>query len=145
MLNKIKNTNGFTLIEILASIALLTVVISLFLSIFPQMANTNNRNGENLNAANVGKELLVEMKKIKYRKAIEINYLPNLPIKNAKNIGNSPNIIIEGDYNSFRVKMTIYPNAEANVKGSSKSLYLMKIEVMSGENTLTTTHGYLEE
>ena len=145
MFHNLKNNNGFTLIEILASVVLLTVVLSMFLSIFPQMANMNNRTGDNLDAANVGKELLVEMKKIKYGAALEINNLPNLPIENANNIGTSPNTVIEGDYNSFKVRMTIYPNAEANVQGSAQSLYLMKIEVMNGDNTLTTTHGYLEE
>ncbi|PZX07073.1 prepilin-type N-terminal cleavage/methylation domain-containing protein [Psychrobacillus insolitus] len=145
MFHNLKNNSGFTLIEILASVVLLTVVLSMFLSIFPQMANMNNRTGDNLDAANVGKEVLVKMKKITYGDAIEISKLTDLPIENAKKISTSPNTVIEGNYNSFKVRMTIYPNASANVTGTAQSLYLMKIEVMNGNNTLTTTHGYLEK
>ena len=65
MFHNLKNNSGFTLIEILASVVLLTVVLSMFLSIFPQMANMNNRTGDNLDAANVGKELLVKYKNYK--------------------------------------------------------------------------------
>ena len=64
MFHNLKNNSGFTLIEILASVVLLTVVLSMFLSIFPQMANMNNSTGDNLDAANVGKELLVKMKEL---------------------------------------------------------------------------------
>ena len=72
MFHNLKNNRGFTLIEILASVVLLTVVLSMFLSIFPQMANTNNRTGDNLDAANVGKEVLVRMKKLTYKILIPI-------------------------------------------------------------------------
>lgn len=143
MLHYLKNNRGYTLIEILASVVLLTVVLSMFLSIFPQMANTNNRTGDNLDAANVGKEVLVKMKKITYGAAIDISKLNDLPIDNAKNIGTSPNTVIEGDYKPFKVRMTIYPSADANVQGTAQSLYLIKIEVMNGGNALTTTYGYL--
>ena len=142
MIHKFTNRNGFTLIEILASIVLLTVVISLFLSTFPQMGHMNQRNGDNLKAANVGKELLVDMKKLKYGEVKEIN---NLPLKNASIIATSPNTIIEGVFKPFNVSMTFYPSSEANIKGSAQSLFLMKIEIKSGKNTLSTTYGYLEE
>ena len=84
MFHNLKNNSGFTLIEILASVVLLTVVLSMFLSIFPQMANMNNRTGDNLDAANVGKEVLVKMKKKHIWKQYQISKLTNLPIQNAK-------------------------------------------------------------
>ncbi|TQR14840.1 PulJ/GspJ family protein [Psychrobacillus soli] len=144
MLNRNKNTSGFTLVEILASVVLLTVVISLFLSMFPQMANINNKNGGNLDAANVGKELLVSMKKIKYDQSIALN---NLPLENAIKIGTSPNIIISGTYNSnnqsFKAKITIWPTPDVN---APQALYRMQIDVMnSNDRILTTTYGYLKK
>jgi len=143
MINKISNRGGFTLIEILASIVLLTVVISMFLSTFPHMSNINNRTGDNLEAANVAKELLVKFKNYKttndnFFKVTVTNALP--PRNNLLDPKISTFI-----YDSFDIVLTIYPKSDANVNGSAQSLYLLKIEVMNGDNTLTTTHGYLEE
>ena len=143
MFHNLKNNSGFTLIEILASVVLLTVVLSMFLSIFPQMANMNNRTGDNLDAANVGKELLVKYKNYKTSpdnvfKTTVTNALP------PTNTSIEPKISTY-IYENFDIVVTIYPKADANVQGSAQSLYLMKIEVMNGNNTLTTTHGYLKE
>lgn len=130
--------------EILASVVLLTVVISLFLTMFPQMANINNKNGENLDAANVGKELLVKMKKLTLDKAI---LKENLPITISSNINSSSNpIIILGTYDSnnqsFKAKITIWPTPDVN---GAQTLHRMQIDIMnSNDRILTTTYGYLK-
>jgi prepilin-type N-terminal cleavage/methylation domain-containing protein len=147
MFHNLKNNSGFTLIEILASVVLLTVVLSMFLSIFPQMANMNNRTGDNLDAANVGKELLVEMKKLTYTQALTES--TPLPIALSQNINKSTNpIIISGTYTSneksVKVNISLWPTPA--VSGTAQTLHKMKIEVLnSNDQILTSTYGYLKK
>ena len=146
MLHYLKNNRGFTLIEILASVVLLTVVLSMFLSIFPQMANTNNRTGDNLDAANVGKEILVKMKKITYTEALSIT---NLPIKEPLSINKTTDpIIISGTYtsNEKSVKVSISLWTTPALSGTAQTLHNMKIDVLNSNGLiLTSTYGYLNE
>ncbi|WP_277584453.1 PulJ/GspJ family protein [Psychrobacillus antarcticus] len=146
MLHNLKNNSGFTLIEILASVVLLTVVLSMFLSIFPQMANMNNRTGDNLEAANVGKEVLVKMKRITYTDAISGT---NLPITPSQKINNSTNpIILSGTYTSngksTKINISLWP-IEA-VSGTAQTLHKMKIDVLNPNDLIqASTYGYLKK
>lgn len=150
MINKITNGKGFTLIEILASIVLLTVVISLFLSIFPQMANTNNRNGDNLDAANVGKEILVLVKDTYTIESSSLQLNGNIPdFTIADNTPSS--ILLEGFYETLRDNFFIEIEVDtlgAFLNSSVKNqLYQVTIRVYQSENStnvLTTTHGYIK-
>lgn len=141
MTNRLKNTSGFTLVEILASVVLLTVVISLFLSMFPQMANINNKNGENLDAANVGKELLVKYKNYNNSNdnVIKNTVLNALPPVNTSTVPK----VSTYKYDNFDIVVTIFPNAD--VSGTAQTLYRIQIEVKENGHTLTTTHGYLNK
>jgi len=158
MLNKFTNNNGFTLIEILASIVLLTVVISLFLSIFPQMGNMNQRNGDNLKAANVGKEVLVLVKKDKFTQFSSNSTLSiKTTIPNLTRVGNTFPIIYKGTYKnwgeSFFVQIRIEGVGELQAPSDFKQfhqLHQVRIDVDSKEiqknsKSLTTTYGYIEE
>ncbi len=168
MLNKITNNNGFTLIEILASIILLTVIISLFLSIFPQMANTNNRNGEYLNAANVGKELLVLVKKNSYNDyngRLILASSSQLKIENEKftinsikeiekviNTKSAKNIQIKGIFKSinkgFNIEILISKSGVFTNEGLEDIFQQHQVTLIVRDNNstqLTTTYGYIDE
>ena len=150
MINKIANRNGFTLIEILASIVLLTVVISLFLSIFPQVGNMNHRNGENLDAANVAKEILVLVKK---------NYsIDNSTLTLKGNIldftisqNNTNSTFVKGTYetlnnNTFFIELEIKKTG-AIPNSSVENIYQVTIKIKNSPdntNVLATTHGYIK-
>ncbi len=47
------NSQGFTLIEIIASIAILGMVVAIFLPIFPQIMNWTNNTDDELTASNL--------------------------------------------------------------------------------------------
>ena len=149
MINQILNRNGFTLIEILASIVLLTIVISMFLSIFPQMGNMNHRNGENLDAANVSKELLVSIKKNNYNKVSLGTSLP-LAVESVNSL--KKDIIIIGNYKHFKVRLTL-TIAEEETDIGKVPLHRVKIEIFDKSqtvlidnkvNALSTTYGYIK-
>lgn len=148
MFHNLKNNSGFTLIEILASVVLLTVVLSIFLSIFPQMANMNNRTGDNLDAANVGKELLVKMKKLSYE---NITSETNLPIANTTYTNSTSNIQISGTYvtnnKNYNVKFNLNKTPDVEINNSTTKLRRFSIEILNNQNknTLTTTYGYIQK
>lgn len=149
MINQILNRNGFTLIEILASIVLLTIVISMFLTIFPQMGNMNHRNGENLDAANVSKELLVSIKRNDYNK---VSLGTSLPIAVESINSLNKDIIIIGNYKLFKVRLTL-TIAEEETDIGKVPLHMLKIEIFDKNqtvlidnkvNVLSTTYGYIK-
>ncbi|MFJ7826936.1 type II secretion system protein J [Psychrobacillus sp. NPDC096623] len=151
MFRKTKNTNGFTLVEILASVVLLTVVISLFLSIFPQMSNMNNRNGENLDAANAAKELLMLVKE-NYTLDDSTNNLKGNILDFSISQNNTTSIIVEGTYKALNDKIFF---AEVKIEkngaiSNSKidNLYQVTIKVKNRQEdskALATTYGYIRE
>lgn len=137
------NNNGFTLIEVVASIVLLTIVLVIFSSIFLQMDNINGKNGDNLDAANAGKELLVELKKKSYSE-ITSGSLPT-SITNYSIEGSNP-IIIKGNYIYLNRSFNFVISINDTIESGTQSLRRMKIEITnSSDSTLTTTHGWLEK
>ncbi|QUG42244.1 type II secretion system protein [Psychrobacillus sp. INOP01] len=140
MRNKLNNNKGLTLIEVLASIVLLSIVIISFMSLFPQMTLMNHKTEDNLQAANVGKELLVEIKKLTFE---SIKNGDSLPITNISIDINSNLTIIDGTYKSFKVKISLYANLD--ISGEIQKLHRIRIEVLDDKSTvLTSTYGYME-
>ena len=62
MFRNFLNSKGFTLVEVLASVVLLAVVLSIALSVFPNMFRTNEVNEESLDSVAVAKDALVRAK-----------------------------------------------------------------------------------
>lgn len=58
----IKNNQGFTLIEIIASIAILGMLIAILLPIFPQMISWTNQSSESLVATNLLDQVAYDMR-----------------------------------------------------------------------------------
>jgi len=144
---KINDQKGLTLVEILASIVLLTVIIGFFIVNFPNISNINNKIGENLNAANTGKELLVMMKESGYQSTIA----GTLPVSNPKitywkqnievNKSEADSMIVKGTYNNFNVNIIVTINPEIN----TQTLHRIQIQILNSNNsTITTIYGYLE-
>jgi len=139
----LKNQKGLTLIEILASIVLFTVVIVLLLSVFPQMTNINNKTGENLDAANVGKEVLFLIKdkdNLTFNGSHFIGSVPGLTIK--ESTSNS----LDGIYNSFYVEIIVGKEAFLEDEVANQ-LYTVEIIVKENKESkiLTKTYGYIKE
>jgi type II secretory pathway pseudopilin PulG len=58
---KLKDNNGFTLLEVLVSFTLLSITVLVFFAVFPRLANVSNLNEENIVAANLAKKVLSVM------------------------------------------------------------------------------------
>lgn len=148
-----QNYKGFTLIEVLASIVLLTIVISISLSIFPNMFRTNDVNEESLDAVAVAKDVLVNIKdnsaglyvsKTQFKKAINGDPAPvndyfvwiedYIPTTNP-----TPK------YPGYRI-LIIIDDAEVKANpadATGLNLFKTTIQVFEGQNVRATNYGYV--
>jgi prepilin-type N-terminal cleavage/methylation domain-containing protein len=133
------NEKGLTLIEVLASIVLLSVVIVSFLSLFPQITQFNNVTEKNLQAAAVAKEVrvLVKDQEIDFMTPTLLGKLSTLTPSITED-----DITFTGIYNSFTVNIIIDKSKE--VSGEVQDLFQMKISVMNDANKeISYTYGYI--
>ena len=134
------NENGLTLIEVLASIVILSIVIISFLSLFSQITHSNQSTEYNLQAASIAKELSVLVKDE------EINFTtPLVPsfINGTRTVSNTDSeIIIKGSYKEFPVEITIRKDPNINKEGLI-DLFQMKISIKNAQlNEVGYTYGY---
>lgn len=159
-MKKLKNQSAFTLIEVLAAVILLSIVIILTLSIFPHMANLNDKSENNLNTVSVGKEILYKMRDVFFSEidtgsVVTLNTSNDLPI-NLTEIKcnkvtyestcpkNGP-IILKGTYEYFEKNYNVEITIQTTIESGTKSFRKLKIDIKNSNNTvLTTTHGYLK-
>ncbi|SET45090.1 prepilin-type N-terminal cleavage/methylation domain-containing protein [Oceanobacillus limi] len=98
----IVNRDGFTLIEIIASIALLSMVIAIFLPIFPQIINWTNQSEGQLKSGNLMDQVIFDLEN---HSNIHTNFNTSCPAMSdpfdVRNISNEF-IYLEGYYPVIR-------------------------------------------
>lgn len=152
MFKNFLNSRGFTLVEILASIVLLAVVISISLSIFPNMFKTNDINEESLDAVAIAKDALVKFKSNSTKV-----YIPKSEIQISSNTGDPGEagdyyVWIEDSgatakYPGYRVLIVIDKDEVKADPNSTTSagldLYQTTVEVYEGSSVRATNYGYV--
>jgi len=135
-----ENEKGLTLIEVMASIVLLSIVIVSFLSLFPQITNFNDSTEKNLQAAAVAKEIrvLVKEEKIDISNPQKTTFLINETVTEMNDT-----ILHKGEYNNFSVEVTIWKN-EKYSSTVYEDLYQMKVSILNeNNNEISYTYGYI--
>ncbi|WML59565.1 prepilin-type N-terminal cleavage/methylation domain-containing protein [Neobacillus sp. PS2-9] len=139
----IQNENGLTLIEVLISIAILSIIFVSFMSFFPQMGFMNKQNEDKTQAINTAKEVLIEWQEMPDLKAFLVDptndTLDDLP-SNKKT---------EGDYYYFyttknnydvTIKINILPSKESK----AAKAHLIMIQLFNKKGTVVSeTYGYV--
>lgn len=143
MKNFMKNEQGLSLVEVIASILILSIVIIAFVTIFPQMKSSNENTANNLNAANIAKEFLIVFKSKSYdelRTEIKVN---NFDYK----ITNENPLTLEGKYKYIEgEKVNVRVTVQSSTALSNITLREMLIEILNGNNiVIAEIHGYLPE
>ncbi|AYC29757.1 prepilin-type N-terminal cleavage/methylation domain-containing protein [Paenisporosarcina cavernae] len=142
-----QRNEGFTLIEVLASIVLISLLFLSFFSLFPHISFLNDKTAENLTAATVAKEIHAELKQQTY------TYSPTQPITI---INSTPptvdgNIVrYQGSYRGFDV--TIEIDGNKIFSGQTVELTQVHVKVYDQKarpidettNPLSETYGYVE-
>lgn len=140
--------------EVLASVVLLAVVLSISLSIFPNMFRTNDVNQESLDAVTVAKDALVNIKNNK-----KVTYIPKNQFKKA--VTGDPAPVDDyfawiEDYNATTNPTPKYPGYKVLIiidgeqersdpmdANTVLDLYKTTIKVYEGQNVRATTYGYV--
>lgn len=141
----IKNEQGLTLIEVLASIVLLSIVIVSFLSLFPQITNFNKSTEENLQAAATAKEVRVLVKE-------EIESMDSFPSKlsftNERTYSDEV-YSYRGKYNDFEVVIELQDQpfvGDEPLKNEIRKLYKFKVSIGNTDTRiLSKTYGFISK
>ncbi|MFB5282220.1 prepilin-type N-terminal cleavage/methylation domain-containing protein [Peribacillus sp. Hz7] len=137
-MNNFKNNNGFTLIEVLASITILGIVLTVFLSFFSNSMTFSVKAEDKLTAINLAEKELHDL-----TNSIEAY----CKTKNCE----EPNNIPEDTYTRSPIELnnktylsTMTPLSQ-NTEESSLGLLPISITIHSEDNKeLTTVYGYVE-
>lgn len=143
MQSLITNERGISLVEVIASTVLLSIIIIAFLTIFPQMKISNENTGGNLDAANIAKELLSNLKEYSYEDIKKNNQIGEF--KYSKKGDNVDLLILEGQYKTIeREKVNVRVTIQISPAASNITLREMYIEILNqNENEKARIHGYL--
>jgi type II secretory pathway pseudopilin PulG len=149
--NKIKSCEkGITLVEVLASITLLSIVLITALSIFPQMGRVNMLNETKAQATNIAKEVLISWKDSNEVKVFIIN-----PAQTAGFVSTNSSIDytnFTSDYNyyyfettrdEYDVKITIKKDPDKQSIKSSVHHILVELFNSKG-NKVGESFGYIK-
>lgn len=137
--------NGFTLVEILASLTILGIVFISFMTIFPQMVNVNNQTETKLDSMNVAKQLLNEIMETE-------GTLPSFYVyKNSDD--SKKEVYYTGQRDGYQIELTCSPKDKdktspmcsesyAERDGRNIELYKIYIEVKKQDKLISETFGY---
>lgn len=146
MIGNFLNSRGFTLVEVLASIVLLAVVLSIALSVFPNMFRTNEVNEESLDAVAVAKDALVQAKSGSLKTKAFVPITNSSPIKNlfaSEDAPQNDHYTFSETYNLGGTSTVHYVINPTNVDGLG--LYEITIYVVERNAIRATNYGYLEQ
>ncbi|MFC4356003.1 type II secretion system protein J [Chryseomicrobium palamuruense] len=141
MLRNFLNSRGFTLVEVLASVVLLAVVITLSLSIFPNMFRTNDVNEQSLDAVAVAKDVLVKAKSSYYETSgYEVRVAgPNEMFRGVE-IPQDHLYIIDSSYSPLTALIIV-----DNQFVDGLNLFETTIHIYKDDTIRATNYGYLVE
>ncbi|GAA0447692.1 hypothetical protein GCM10008983_27190 [Lentibacillus halophilus] len=124
--------NGFTLIEIITSIALLTMIIAVMLPIFPQILNWSSQSEENLTASNLLGRVASDAQENAGRLPLD-----DVPVcSDGKKILPAKNLNALPSY-TYSVKLNV-------CKEETVDLYRTNIQILSDNDQLAESYTYIE-
>ncbi|WP_400242654.1 prepilin-type N-terminal cleavage/methylation domain-containing protein [Niallia sp. JL1B1071] len=147
----IQNDKGISLIEILVSIVLLSILITSFLTFFPQVSSFNQKTDERLTSVTLAKNWLVQAQNnesILYKQLINLTENPSTSV-NAGNLPLLTNINRNSDAielifkeNNYFIHLYLYYREEI-LKGAN-TLYKIRIDVVDEQDKLNSNiYGYI--
>jgi len=138
----VKNDEGVTLVEVLAAMAILSIILISLLNFFPQMSMVNKYNEDKAQAINSAKELLLE-----WQEKSEIkNYIDDPSILSTLSI-DPPQIT-----DNYYIFETTHDNFDAIVKinkipskaSEFSNAHLMVVQLFDQKNNLIgEIYGYM--
>jgi prepilin-type N-terminal cleavage/methylation domain-containing protein len=134
------NNNGFTLIEIIASIAILGMVIAVLLPIFPQILSWNEKTEQELVASNLLGQIVSDVQNTSKNREI----ISQLRSSRTCNEG-WLDITTLGDIANYDLNDVTYSVSLRVCKEQDVNLYRAHIIVYSGNRALGETYTYIND
>ncbi|MER2060024.1 MAG: prepilin-type N-terminal cleavage/methylation domain-containing protein [Niallia sp.] len=146
----IQNDKGISLIEILVSIVLLGILITSFLTFFPQVSSFNQKTDERLTSVTIAKSWLVQAQNSEstlYKQLINLTENPtatintgNLPLTNIKRNSDSIELIFKE--NNYFIHLYLFHEEE--ILQGVNTLYKIRIDVFDKQDKLNSNiYGYI--
>ncbi|MGM8364546.1 type II secretion system protein [Virgibacillus sp. W0181] len=135
-----KNSAGFTLVELVVAITLLSIVIIVLLPMFPHLLNWSKKTDETLVSGNLLDHYVVQLKNDEQL----ITYIDSASTVENCSIGGTP-YALEGDYSTninnqvFSPKLTLCQTEKEN----ELNLYRGHISVMADGSEVSDTYFYI--
>ncbi|AZU63512.1 prepilin-type N-terminal cleavage/methylation domain-containing protein [Neobacillus mesonae] len=149
----LKNQKGVTLVEVLASIVILSIILISIMGFFPQMGLMNKQNEEKSQAINIAKEILVgwqesnEVKTFISQSDRIIGFTPSYVNENVNythfDYNKYPNYYyFETDKNQYNVEIKIKKSPDKSASVLHVHQIVIKLQNKKG-NIIAETYGYI--
>ncbi|MDN4495510.1 type IV pilus modification PilV family protein [Ureibacillus aquaedulcis] len=152
--NLFKNNNGISLIEVLASLVILSIILISFMNFFPQMGQKNVQNENKQEAINIAKKELFYWKSA-IENSSDFNSFKNNPTSSSFSFIGS-NDIVTFDSNTISIKtdqtkstssdfsVTTTIHRATDLPSKPKKAYQMDIQLFKKNDILVSeTYGYI--
>jgi prepilin-type N-terminal cleavage/methylation domain-containing protein len=148
----LKNEKGVTLLEVLISMAILSIILISFMNFFPQMGFINKQNEDKVQAINLAKDIL-----IKWQDSHDVSGFLVNSTETTGFISTDPDLDFdaakfknEGGYYYFETTKDIY-NVKVRIKNtpdksSSKThVHSILVQLLNNKgNVVSETYGYVK-
>lgn len=139
--NKVNNENGLTLIELLASMTILSIVILTFLAFFTNAFRFNTINSDGIQAMNIAREQKALIQDYSNKGKMINTFLT----ENSYNpVLNEPNVYSKIDNSGYEIIVSINKNYENDINFYHK-LDVFHVEVKKNDKLQSQTYTYYEE
>ena len=133
------NEKGITLLEVLLSMAILSIVLLTIVNVFPQMGRMNVYNGEKMKAVNVARSELAEWKKSGSLETPPENY--------TRYAGSAPDKYhyYEVNKHGFTINVSISKVSDLHTDESvtQTKAHQLLIQVLDDQKIVSETFGYV--
>ncbi|OLS36329.1 hypothetical protein BTR22_12570 [Alkalihalophilus pseudofirmus] len=133
------NNNGLTLIEVLASMVILSIVIISFMTFFSQSMMFSSKVEDRLTAVNLAEKVLVD---VRTAKSIELEIHPHYK-KVPSNEETDEKAYLYEDLNKKEYIIKVADNIDNEIPHDLK-LNLFYVDVYINEKDATRLYGYIE-
>lgn len=144
----LKNEKGLTLVEILASIVILSIVLTSFYGLFIQSAKFNKVNEDSLIASNLAnrvREVLITNKFENIFETTGSNNIINIKYRTKFNgeieLDSSNNFV---EYPDLSLQLSDTDTSDGGIDKDDFELYSVKIEIIKNGEAVATTYCYVE-
>lgn len=148
------NNKGLTLVEIIATVALIGIVFVGVMSVFPQMSLFNEKTFTKLDTMNLARQEISEMKALSFTGTpVEIRqqlitdpvmaYLPN-PAFNETNASGETIHYFEKTKGTYRYELRFYETPKFSGEAALGKLYQVHLTVKTDQAFNSETFGYIE-